>query len=436
MFTMASPGLTAAATPQCEAEPELSPANGSAVIDYDLAIVGGGIVGTTLACALKDSGLKVALIEAQSDSAAIARGQAYALHLSSQRIFQGIGIWEAIAPQLEMFKQVRLSDADFPQVVQFQPQDLQAEALGYVAEHRVLLQALRDFLRQCSHVTWFCPVRVSHTVYHPTAVELQLTPTEPAMGVPAPIRVRLLVAADGARSQIRQQAGIQTDGWRYWQSCIVATLAPEKPHNNIAYERFWPSGPFAILPLPQNRCRIVWTAPHAEAQAMLALSEAEFLQELSRRYGDQMGKLALVGQPFIFPAQLMHTRRYVGPRLALIGDAAHCCHPVGGQGMNMGIRDAAALAEVLQTGDRQGRDIGELVLLRRYERWRRWENLATLGFTDFLDRMFSNRWWLLLGLRRLGLRLMQTLQPLKCLALRFMAGLSFRTPEIVRRSRG
>jgi len=407
--------------------------------DYDLAIVGGGIVGATLACALKDSGLTVVLIEAQPHSEAAAKGQAYNLSLMSSRIYQGIGVWSEIEPKLTPYQQIRLSDADCPQVVQFFPKDLglrslqphfprkTAPALGYVAEHEMLLQALQNFLQDCPNVEWLCPAKVTRTAYETDGVHLDLASSS---DIPAAIRVRLVVAADGARSQIREKAGIGTHGWQYWQSCIVATISPEKPHSNIAYERFWPSGPFAILPLPGNRCRIVWTAPHAEAQTLAALDDTQFLQELRRRYGDQMGQLSLIGDRFVFPVKLMHANRYILPGLALVGDAAHCCHPVGGQGLNSGIQDVAALAEVIKLAQQQGEDIASLRVLKRYERWRRLENLAILSFTDFLDRLFSNHWLPLVVGRRLGLRLMQAVQPLKFYALKFMTGLSSRLPKV------
>lgn len=400
--------------------------------DYDLAIVGGGIVGATLACALKGSGLTVALIEAQSQSEAAAKGQAYNLSLLSSQIYQGIDVWSRVTSQMTPYRKIRLSDSDFPKVIEFLPQDLpatSASVLGYVAEHGVLLKALQEFLRDCTNVKWLCPARVAQAVYQPKGVELTLTANDDLLEIPATLRVRLVVAADGAYSQIRQNAGIGTHGWQYWQSCIVATIAPEKSHQNIAYERFWPSGPFAILPLAQNRCRIVWTAPHAEAQALAALDDTQFLQELNRRYGNQMGQLSLVGNRYVFPVKLMQANRYILPGLALVGDAAHCCHPVGGQGLNLGIQDAAALAEVLKTAHQQGEDIANLRVLRRYERWRRLENLVILSFTDFLDRMFSNTWLPLVVLRRLGLRLLQ-IQLMKTAALRLMTGFSSRCPEI------
>ncbi|NJP12363.1 MAG: FAD-dependent hydroxylase [Leptolyngbyaceae cyanobacterium RU_5_1] len=398
-------------------------------VDYDLVIVGGGIVGLTLACGLNHSGLRVALVEAKTESAAVARGQAYHINLLSSRIFQGIGVWDQMRPNVNPIAQIQLSDANYPGIVQFVQQDLQTEALGYVAEHRVLLEVLQNFLSLCANVTYLCPVEVVKTDIQPDGVELEL---KQAGDVRRRVRTKLLVAADGARSPIRQQAGIRTYGWQYWQSCVVALIKPAQPHHNIAYERFQPDGPFAILPLPNNLCRIVWTVPKAEAAAIAALDQDQFLAKLKQRYGDQMGELSLVGDHSVFPVQLMHSDRYSLPRLSLIGDAAHCCHPVGGQGVNLGIRDTAALAQVLQQAHQQGQDIGDLAVLRRYERWRTPENLTILGFTDLLDRIFSNTLLPLVILRRLGLWGLQTIRPLKLTALKLMTGLSGRIPDLAR----
>lgn len=401
--------------------------------DYDIAIVGGGIVGTTLAAALKPSGLSVVVIEAQPRSVAVTKGQAYAIHLSSSHIYEGIGVWDKIAPQVEYFSQVHLSDGDCPSVVKFKPQDLQTSVLGYVAEHRVLLQALLQFLETCDHVHWFCPAQVTSTQYHRDGVDVYLASTKLPKEVdpkPQRLRVRMVVAADGSRSHIRQSAGITTQGWDYWQSCLVATVAPEKFHHHIAYERFWPSGPFAILPIAPNQCRIVWTAPHAQAQALLELEEDQFLELLQQRFGAQMGKLSLVGRRFLFPAKWMHSTRYTAHRLALVGDAAHTCHPVGGQGLNLGIRDVAALAQILTAAHQAGQDIGDLKVLQQYQRWRRRQNWLALGFTDILNRVFSNRWFLVVTGRRLGLRLLRWIAPLRVRVLRFMAGLSGRSSDL------
>ncbi|RCJ37902.1 2-octaprenyl-6-methoxyphenyl hydroxylase [Nostoc minutum NIES-26] len=396
--------------------------------DYDLVIVGGGIVGLTLASALKNSGLNILLIEAKVASAAVAKGQAYAIHMLSALIYQGIGIWDKILPQIAKYRQVRLSDADYPDVVEFQTGDLGTPELGYVAEHQALLQPLQEFVQNCPNVTYLCPAEVVKTQYQQDIVAIDIKIAEQIYTV----RSKLLVAADGSRSPIRQAAGIKTHGWKYWQSCIVAFVKPEKPHNDTAYERFWTSGPFAILPLLGNRCRIVWTAPHEEAKALCALDDEQFLAELTRRYGNHMGKLELLGDRFIFPVQLMQSDRYVLSRLALVGDAAHNCHPVGGQGLNLGIRDAAALAQVLQAAHEAGEDIGKIQILKRYERWRKRENLTILGFTDLLDRMFSNKFLPLVLVRRLGLWFLQRVPLLKVFILKLMIGLKGRTPELAK----
>jgi 2-octaprenyl-6-methoxyphenol hydroxylase len=282
--------------------------------DYDLAIAGGGIVGLTLACALKDSGLRVVLIEAKPYSVAAAKGQAYAVSLLSSSIFKGIGVWNKILPQIATFHHIRLSDADYPDVVQFQPADLGTDALGYVAEHQALLTPLQEFLQQCPNVKYLCPAQVVKTDYQVDGVEIELN----IGGELQTIRTSLIVAADGARSRIREAANIKTRGWQYWQSCIVAFVKHEKSHNDTAYERFWPSGPFAILPLPGNRCRIVWTAPHEEAKALVALDDEQFLAQLSRRYGQHMGRLELEGDRFMFPVQLMQSDRQIVVKTTLI----------------------------------------------------------------------------------------------------------------------
>jgi 2-octaprenyl-6-methoxyphenol hydroxylase len=394
-----------------------------------VTIVGAGIVGLTLACALKDSGLRVALIESKPREAGLQQRRAYAITLLSGRIFQGLGVWSEILPKITTFQQIRLADADCPAVVNLQPQDLGTEELGYVGEHRVLVAALLQALENAENITWLCPAELLQAEYEDSATELTVS----IAGEQQQIKTGLLVAADGSRSPIREAVGIRTQGWQYWQSCITVVLRPEKSHQNIAREHFWPSGPFATLPLPDNRCQIVLTAPHAEAKHWLEVEESEFLAELDRRYQGQLGKLKLESDRLLFPVKLMQSDRYVHPRLALVGDAAHCCHPVGGQGLNQGIRDAAALAEVLKTAHQQQEDLGSVQVLQRYERWRKLENLTILGFTDFLDRFFSNHWWPVIAVRRLGLRVMGRLRPLRFLSLKLMTGLSGRAPELAKR---
>jgi 2-octaprenyl-6-methoxyphenol hydroxylase len=398
--------------------------------DYDLVIVGGGIVGLTLASALKNSGLNILLIEARLESAAVMKGQAYAVHMLSALIYKGIGVWDKILPNIETYRRVNLSDADYPSVVEFSTEDIGKDDLGYVAEHQALLYPLEEFVKNCANVTLLCPGEVVETQYQSDAAVTIIK----VAGETKTIRSKLLVAADGSRSRIRQAAGISTSGWKYWQSCIVAFVKAEKSHNQTAYEKFQASGPFAILPLPGNRCRIVWTAPHEEAKALCELDDEQFLLELTKRYGSQMGKLELLGERFVFPVQLMQSDKYVLNRLALVGDAAHNCHPVGGQGLNLGIRDVAALAQVIQEAHQAGKDIGNIKVLKKYERWRKFENLAILGFTDVLDRVFSNSFLPIIIVRRLGLLVMKYVPLVKVISLKLMIGLLGKTPELAKRS--
>ncbi|MDY6785827.1 MAG: FAD-dependent hydroxylase [Cyanobacteriota bacterium] len=395
-------------------------------LDCDLAIVGGGIVGTTLACALRDSGLRVVLIEAQTLEAAASRKQAYALSILSSRIFAGLGVWDEILPKVGQFRQISLSDADYSQILQFQCEELGTDALGYVGEHNVILTALQKRIAQCENIQWLCPAQVVGLDWE----ESQTIVRVEVEGEERQLRAKLVVGADGARSRIRSLANLRARGWKYWQSCVAFTIQHEAPRNDIAFERFWHSGPMGVLPLPGNRCQVVWTAPHAEAKALHQLEETAFLAQLEERTGGVLGPLQLVGDRALFPVQLMQCDRYVRHRLAAIGDAAHCCHPVGGQGLNLGIRDAAAIAQVLQQAYHQNEDIGQLRVLKRYERWRKPENLAILGFTDLLDRTFSNNWFPVVVLRRFGMWMLHNIPLLKVYALQFMTGLRGRKPAI------
>lgn len=396
--------------------------------EYDVVIVGGGIVGNVAACALGQAGLKIAIVEAEAQSMASDRGQAYSINLLSVQVFEDLGLWQRIRPQVETYRSVQLSDGDYRKVVQFSPQDLGRETIGYVAEHRILLDALQCGLKALPNVDCICPATVIETVKEGDRTIVRLAQTSPQAQT---LSAKLVIAADGSRSPLRQAANITTLGWQYWQSCIVAFIQPEYPHNQIAYERFQPDGPFAILPLPNGLCRIVWTAPRAVADRMLTLNPDDFMTELRSRYGDHMGKLTLVGQPSVFPVRLLHSTQYVKPGLALIGDAAHCCHPVGGQGINLGIRDAAALVNVIQDALTQDKDFATLSVLKQYERWRMGENLVVLGLTDTLTRVFSNKIWPIVIIRRLSLWILQDISPIRSLVLRHMQGLTGKAPRIV-----
>lgn len=397
-------------------------------LDYDLAIVGGGIVGVTLAAALKDSGLNIVLIEAQPLEVTTKRRRAYALSLLSGRILNEIGVWKLIFPNIANFSHIRLSDADYQQIVKFNTKDLQTEYLGYVAEHKELLGNLQAFIEESPGINWLSPAEVVEVNYQDSEANLSVKIGENI----TQLRTRLVVGADGPKSQIRQRAGITTKGWKYWQSCVTFVIQHQAPVNNVAFERFWFTGPMGILPLPGNRCQIVWTLPHLEAKAVKELDEEQFMARLAKYLPESLGACELISDRQVFPVQLMQSKSYVKPRLALIGDAAHCCHPVGGQGLNLGIRDAAALAQVILKAHQQGEDIGSIAVLKDYENWRKLENLTILGFTDLLDRLFSNQWLPIVVVRRLGLVMMSHIQWLKVEALKLMTGLKGKAPQLER----
>lgn len=399
----------------------------SLTFDYDLVIIGGGIVGATLAAALQDSGLKIAIVEAQPLGAAAARKRAYALSLLSGSIFDGIGVWQQMLPQISKFSQIKLSDADYPFIVGFDKTELGTEFLGYVGQHGDILTCLQEFLAKCSHIDWLCPAEVLKVDYSQSQANIEVQLGEQKQTITS----KLIVGADGARSQIRQWANIKTHGWKYWQSCITFTIKHEAPRNDIAFERFWYTGPMGVLPLAENRCQIVWTLPNPQAQQMQQAAPEEFIKKLEVYLGGVFGNWELESDRFVFPVQLMQCDRYIQPRLALVGDAAHCCHPVGGQGLNLGIRDAAALAQILKEAAAQGKDIGDVSVLKRYQSWRKKENWVILAFTDFLNRFFSNNIPPIVIIRRFGLWIMQNLPLLKLWALQLMTGLKGRKPKIV-----
>jgi 2-octaprenyl-6-methoxyphenol hydroxylase len=400
----------------------------SAKLDYDLAIVGGGIIGNTLAVALQNSGLRVVMIESQVESVSIAKNRAYAIALLSGQIFEQLGIWDQVLPQVTQFSQIQISDADYSGVVKLQPETLGTTALGYGVSHQVLLTALQAKLQGSENITSMCPAQVIDVDYgeNDATISIQTPDSE----TPTKIRASLVIAADGAKSSLRDRAGIATTGFNYWQSCITATIKPEKPHNNVAYERFWYAGPIGVLPLADGRCQVVWTVPHQQAEELRDLPVSEFLKELEHCTGGLLGKLELDSQRWLFPVKLMQSNQYIAPRLALIGDAAHCCHPVAGQGMNLGIRDAVALAEVLIVAHQAGEDIGSKSVLNRYAKWRKPENWVILAFTDLLDRLFSNRILLIVFVRRIGLFLLDRVPLFKYLALRLMTGLAGKIPQV------
>jgi len=414
--------------------------------DYDIIIVGAGMVGATLACALGSSALRIAVLEAQALPVDAPLNDDVDLRVSaitraSQRIFTATGAWPGmVARRMNAFREMHVWDAGGTTVdvpadtvdkgeIHFDSADIGEHTLGYIVENCVIQAALLDRLRSFSNITLLCPASVASMVI--TADGVQVGLSQAGLNQVSSLTAKLIVGADGAHSKVRQLAGIATRGWSYAQKGVVATVKTELPHRDTAWQRFLPSGPLAFLPLHDGRCSIVWSTSPEHADTLVAMDETAFLEALGQAFGDKLGKMtASPGSRAAFPLSLQHASAYTAPRLALIGDAAHTLHPLAGQGVNLGVLDAATLAEVILDAYNSGRDIGAHGLLRRYERWRKGDNLAMMALMDGFKRLFSNDLAPLRWLRIGGLRLMHRLPPAKNLIMRHAMGLTGDLPKI------
>ncbi len=398
-------------------------------IRADILIVGGGLVGGPLACALADAGLSVALIDGEVPDATIASsfdGRASAVALTPQRMLEAIGLWADIEPWAAPIRHIRVSDGASPLFLHYDHRELGDVPFGWIVENRALRQAiLKGLARHEKNVTFLAPVKMTHLARNPSDVVATLSDGRT-------VRARVAVAADGRGSPVRESAGIDVTRWSYDQTAIVCTVAHSLPHGDAAQEHFLPAGPFAILPLTGQRSSVVWTEKAHLAPAILAQDQTAFQRELESRFGDYLGDLTLEGPRFSYPLALQFAHSYTAHRLAIIGDAAHGMHPVAGQGMNMGLRDVAALAELLVEARRLGQDLGDAQLLARYGRWRRFDNLLMLGLTDGLVRLFSNDLAPVKLARDLGMAAVNKVPPLKRFFMRHAMGLVGELPKLLK----
>jgi 2-octaprenyl-6-methoxyphenol hydroxylase len=317
----------------------------------------------------------------------------------------------------------KLDDAVRPVFLTFAGDVQPGEPFAHMIENGDILAALVDQAKRAGVI--LLPTAVGDFATDANGVTVRL-----ASG--AEVRARLLVAADGARSKIRERAGIQSVGWSYGQTAIVTTVAHERPHHGRAEEHFLPAGPFAILPLPDNRSSIVWTERADEAERIMRLDDAGFHAELEKRFGLHLGDIAIAGRRGAFPLGFAVARSFVADRVALVGDAAHIIHPIAGQGLNMGLRDVAALAEALVDAARLGLDPGGAPVLDRYQRWRRFDTMAMGLATDGLNRLFSNRSDVLRLMRDIGLGVVERLPAAKDFFIREAAGLTGEVPKLLK----
>ncbi|KAB2935576.1 MAG: 2-octaprenyl-6-methoxyphenyl hydroxylase [Candidatus Contendobacter sp.] len=400
--------------------------------DYDLLIIGGGLVGASLACALDGLGLRIGLVEAAPLT--VSQHPSYddrtlALAQGTRRIFQTLGLWEALAASATPIRQIHISERGSPGFAHLDSREEGVDALGYVVEARGIGAALLAKLPTLRGVELLCPARLEQVAVEAGAARATVRHGDKRT---VEFRARLLVAADGANSQVREHLGIAALRWDYGQQAIIANVTPTLPHDNVAYERFTADGPVAFLPMSENRCAVVCTVNEAEVPAVMELDDAGFLALLSERFGDRLGPLPRVGHRQAYPLFLLKSREHARARVAIIGNAAHALHPIAGQGFNLGIRDVAALAEVIADAQRLGQDIGDIRALNRYADWRRWDQRQTIAFTDALNRLFANPLWPAQAARNLGLLAFDLCPPVKHLFARQMMGLDGRLPKLAR----
>lgn len=401
-------------------------------IDTDIAIVGGGLNGPLLALALAQQGLRVTVIDAQ-DAAMRADdafdGRSYAVALTSQRLLAGVGLWEQLAPNAQPMLEIKVSDGragqgPSPFFMHFDHAEIEEGPMGYMVQDRFLRGALLAAMDEQANITHISGVRVTAQSAVSGAMVLTLDNG-------AEVRATLVVGADGRASDTATRTGIKRVAWSYNQTALVCAIAHENPHNGIAHQFFMPEGPLAILPLPGNVSNIVWSETAENAAAFNALCDADYLDMLRPRFGSFLGQISLAGKRWTYPLGLSLTTEMMVDRVALIGDAAHGVHPIAGQGLNAGMRDIAALAEVLVDAQRRGEDIGSAVVLGRYQEWRRFDNTALAMATDAFNRLFSNDNPLLRIGRDIGMGLIGATPHLRRGFMREAAGLTGDLPRLL-----
>ena len=398
---------------------------------YDLVIIGGGMVGASLACALKGQALNIALVESvplESNHQPSYDDRAIALSYGSARVFQSIGVWPGLSAQATAIEHIHVSDQGHFGATRMHATDEKVPALGYVASARDIGNALHEKLQQLDNLSLYCPATLEQLDIKTDVAQLTVKQGEQTLTLPA----RLVVAADGGQSQVRKLLGIQSQVKDYGQTAIVANISSSEHHNNVAYERFTPHGPLALLPLGEKQCSLVWTRHPDKVAELMELPEQAFLAQLQQDFGYRLGRLTKVGRRHAFPLRLLHTQQQVQPRMALIGNAAHTLHPIAGQGFNLGLRDVATLAQIVVEAKAQGKDPGKLGVLQQYYQWRSTDQQQIIGITDTLVNLFSNDNTLMALARNLGLVGMDLIPTLKSLLAKYTMGLANKQTRLAR----
>ena len=400
--------------------------------DTDIAIVGAGLNGAMMSLALAEAGFTVTLIDPQtlkSKQNPHFDGRSYSLAIASVRLMQALGLWEELAPNAQPILEIKVADGraysnPSPYFLHFDHHEIEEGPMGHMVEDRHLRPLLQKRLQSVSQINYRAGLSVSEMTITDTHAELRLNTEET-------ITTRLVIGADGRQSQTAERAGIKRTGWRYGQTALVCALSHNIPHQGVACQYFMPPGPLAILPLTGNQSSIVWTESDANAATIMAMDNNDYMAVLQPRIGDYLGKVELVGARYSYPLNLTIAQNYVMPRLALVGDAAHGVHPIAGQGLNLGLRDIAALSEVLSDARLRGEDFSSLAVLLRYQEWRRFDTTALAVATDAVNKLFSNDNSFFRTLRDLGMGAINSLPALRRSFIREAAGLTGDLPRLM-----
>lgn len=402
-------------------------------MDTDIIIVGGGLNGPALALAAAQAGFRVAIIDrlpVDRRKKADFDGRSYALALASQRLLRSIGIWDRIADNAQPMLEIKVTDGragegPSPWMMHFDHAEIEEGPMGYMVEDRHLRRAFLDAMAADDRITHLA----GETVIAQAVTSAQATVT---LASGQTVTGALVVGSDGRQSGTATRAGITRTGWDYGQTAVVCAVEHEKPHGGVAHQFFMPAGPLAILPLTGNRCSIVWSEKAARAAELAAMRDDDFLAALRPAFGSFLGQISLAGARFTYPLGLTLANSLIADRIALIGDAAHGVHPIAGQGLNAGLRDVAALIDVLTEARARGEDIGMPPVLQRYQQWRRFDTATLAIATDAFNRLFSNDNPLLRAARDIGMGLVNAAPGLRRGFIREAAGLTGDLPRLMR----
>lgn len=399
--------------------------------DYDLLIAGGGLAGNCLALALKDTGIKTTIVEASTREqlqTSPTGDRALALAAGTVKMLDNLGVWQGISQVATAIKQIHVSDRGHFGKVRLSAQKENVDALGYVITAREIETHVANLVNQAG-IQVICPARVAGLMSAADEVGASLKQGSESSSVTA----KLLVGADGGNSSIRKLLEIAQQITEYGQTALITTVKSKLPNKNTAYERFTASGPLAFLPVGPYHCSVVWTKSDADAEALMAGNDADFLAELQQCFGYRLGELVLTAPKRAFPLTLIRAQKMVSGRAVIIGNAVHQLHPVAGQGFNLGLRDVVQLAEMLITQFKAGRDIGAADFLNDYAKARQKDHDRTIQFTDNVVRIFSNDWLALAAVRNLGLALLDHVPAAKALLARHAMGLAEGMPKLDKR---